>query len=421
MNRFFYSAFLYLIFPLVLVYFIKRGLKDSRYFRGFFQRLGFFKFENATQVIHFHCASLGESKAATPLIKAVKKAFPSTTIVVTNTTPAGSAEIRRAFSSHDVTQLLAPLDFLGAVKRFCHRVNPSVSIFVEVELWPNWFAALAKNNTPCMIVNGRMTEKSYKKYSAKPALFDPLFSQLHWVGAQSSNEADRYKWLNVPKVEVMGNMKFELAVSAHLDHEQKALSHLVETPRKIWMAASVHPVEYQQVIKAHQLLLQTQPDALLLLMPRHSERFGEVARYLANENINFKTRSSGESVASNDCIWLLDSMGEAMPFYQLASVAYVGGSLVDIGGHNPLEPAILSKPILMGPYYGNCVEIAEALNAEQALQFVHNEGELAEHLEILFSNPSLIETGGEAGLQFVKHNQGAVDRCLQEVKSLLAR
>ncbi len=417
LNRFTYSFAWYLALPLVLLYFAKRMLKDAQYKQGFWQRFGYIP-EQKDKCIHIHCASLGESKAANPLIKQLISQYPNTAIVVSNTTPAGAEEIKRCFTDK-VQQIMAPLDLPHVTRRYAKRLNASLSLFVEVELWPNWLRAMKHHGSHLFLVNGRLSEKSFIKYHNKTTFFAPIFKLFTWLGAQTQQDADYYLQLGASNVHIVGNMKFDLAIDERLKGQALELKQSHYLQRAIWLAASVHPGEYQQVIKAHQNLLTKQSDALLIIAPRHKERFVEIAQYLQSENIAYKTRSSKDKVTNKDSIWLIDSMGELMLFYALSDIAFIGGSLVNIGGHNPLEAAALGRPMLMGPDDSNCADIVTKLSAANALVRVQNEQALTEHLERLFTCEHDYTIASEAALGIMARNKGAVSKTLLAINNEL--
>ncbi|AWB66800.1 hypothetical protein C2869_10330 [Saccharobesus litoralis] len=419
-NRFVYSLLLYLAWPLILGYFVKRMVKEPAYRLGFAQRFGLGLPRLVNQpVIHFHCASLGEAKAAVALIQTTLANLSEYQVVVTNTTPTGANEIKRVFANN-VLQLMAPIDMPHITRLFAKRIQPVLSVFIEVELWPNWLASLDQLGTKILIANGRMTKKSQQSYANKSRLFAPLFKQISWVGAQSTIEATRLQSLGCQQVETTGNMKFDMPLPADLPTKTAELRAYISDKRPIFVAASVHPGEYEQVISAFTQVQSKVSNLLLVIIPRHPHRFQQVADYLQAEGIPFVRRSEQQAVLAEHQIWLADSMGEVMAFYQLADITFVGGSLVDVGGHNPLEPALLAKPILMGEYVVNCAESVAMLQENSAIVLVKQQSDIITQLLAWLDNPTQAKAVGLAAQQVVKANSGAVLSTFSRINALLS-
>ncbi|MCU4674227.1 lipid IV(A) 3-deoxy-D-manno-octulosonic acid transferase [Catenovulum sp. 2E275] len=411
-----YSVIGYLLLPVILLYLARRMLKSKDYRQGFWQRLGFIR-GNFNGCIHIHCASLGEVNAAKNLIEQLINTYPKHTIVITNSTPTGAAQVEHLFGSK-VTQLMAPIDVWGASRRFSKKLSPSLSVFTEVEIWPNWLLSLNKQNTTLVMVNARLSEKSFKRYQSLAALFNPVIGCFSWIGCQSDQIASRYSCLSANKVSVTGNLKFDLQINPDIAAKVSQLTQLVTATRPIWVGASVHPGEYEQVINAHLKIVKQKPDALLVLVPRHPEQFNKVAEYLTGQNIQFVSRTKQTEISSTHSVWLVDTLGELMSFYALAEIAFVGGSLVDRGGHNPLEPAALAKPVVMGPYQVNCLDICQALQDKRALATIDNANELAEVILRLWSDPNLYQQAAVAASEVVMINQGATLKTLSAIKKI---
>lgn len=417
MNRFTYTIVWYCLLPIVFLYLLKRIIKDPQYKRGFWQRLGFIPKQNKP-CIHIHCASLGEVNAAAGLIQQLIETYPDFPILVTNSTPAGANRIDALFGTQ-VLQLMAPIDLPIFVNRFSRKLNSKCSIFTEVEIWPNWLASLTKQQTKLMLVNARLSDKSYRNYAKWGSVFKHAFLRFDWITAQTQNDLENYQKFGVNRVSAVGNLKFDIQLPQTLSQQTLDLMQSHQLNRPIWIAASVHPSEYQIIVQAHLALLKQIPDALLLIAPRHKERFDEVAEYLNSENVNYQRRSRQQAVTQSDHVWLIDSMGELINFYAIADIAFVGGSLVAKGGHNPLEPAALSKPILMGPDRVNCEDICRMLVQAGAMFDVDSAASIETRLMDLFKSENHYHQAALAANKVVMQNQGAVHSSMNHIRNIL--
>lgn len=417
LSLFLYSVAGYLLLPFVVLYLARRMLKSEDYRRGFWQRLGYIS-KSYTGCIHIHCASLGEVNAVKTLINQLIKSYPQKTIVVSNSTPTGALQVKNLFGDK-VVQVMAPIDTWGASRRFSRRLNPTVSLFTEVEIWPNWIHILQKRGVSLAMVNARLSERSFNRYQKWASLFSTSIASFSWIGCQSREVADRYLALNAPSAQVTGNLKFDIQLQPDLLQRMEQLQGLLKNKRPTWIAASVHPDEYQQILTSHLSIIQDKKDCLLILVPRHPEQFTAVADYLSAQKTPFVTRSSQAQVTDQHAVWLIDSLGELLEFYALADIAFVGGSLVDRGGHNPLEPAALGKPILMGPYQINCLETCHALQQHRALGTIENAEQLTHALMRLWQEPNLYQAAAVGANLVVMENQGATLKTMTALKALL--
>lgn len=412
-----YSIAGYLLLPLVVLYLARRMLKSDDYRLGFWQRLGYVA-KSYQGCIHLHCASLGEVNAVKTLINQLIQVYPDKQIVVTNSTPTGAQQVKNLFGDR-VVQVMAPIDTWGASRRFSRRLNPAVSLFTEVEIWPNWLRVLQKKGVSLALVNARLSERSFNRYQKWISLFGTSIASFNWIGCQSNEVAQRYLALGAGSARVTGNLKFDIQLQPALLERMEQLQTWLADKRPIWIAASVHPDEYQQVLAAHQSIIQSQQDCLLIIVPRHPEQFTAVANYLSEQHMPFVSRTSQKPVTAQHQVWLIDTLGELLEFYALADIAFVGGSLVDRGGHNPLEPAALGKPILMGSYQVNCQEICYALQQHRALGTIENAEQLAGAVMRLWQEPNLYQAAAVGANRVVMDNQGATLKTMTALKSLL--
>lgn len=293
---------------------------------------------------------------------------------------------------------------------------------METELWPNHIHQCAKRGIPVALANARLSERSARGYARFGKLTAPMLAELSLIAVQTQTEAQRFLTLGArPEcVEVTGSIKFDLKIDAELLQRADALRQQWQaTTRPIWIAASTHAGEDEIILAAHHQLLKSRPDALLILVPRHPERFNAVHNLCMNQSLTTRRRSTGEAVQTSDQVLLGDTMGELLFLYALADIAFVGGSLVANGGHNLLEPAALGKPVLSGPHLFNFLEIAAQLREAGALNEVENAGQLADKVVALLNEPSEMQRMSQAGLSVLKANQGALQRLLEGLQRLL--
>lgn len=422
MPRFLYSAFFYLILPLVLLRLLWRGWQAPVYRSRIAERFGFFKAPAQKNGLWVHAVSVGESIAAAPVIEHFLAAHPNLPVVVTTMTPTGSERVRAMFDDR-VFHVYAPYDLPDAVERFLKRVQPSVAVIMETEIWPNMVCQSAAKGIPVILANARLSARSARGYSRLSALTQSVFSQFSQVVAQSVDDGARFVSLGVPveNMTVSGSIKFDLAISLSLRERASALREQWFGARPVWIAASTHAGEDEILLAAHRSLLLQEPNALLLLVPRHPERFAKVGELIAASNFNFQRRSDYQDgiCASNTQVILGDTMGELLLLLGCADIAFVGGSLIEHGGHNTLEPAAWGLPVLSGPSDFNFAEISALLEAEGGLIKVACCDALAAELQRLFAGEDCAQQQGAAAKQVVDNNRGALQRLLAVIKQAL--
>jgi 3-deoxy-D-manno-octulosonic-acid transferase len=406
MARFLYSLFLYALSPLIVFYlYVIRGKKNAGYRDFFTERFAFGLKKLPKKAIVFHCASVGEVLAAAPLIKAFKAENSNQAIIVTCNTPTGRAQIKNSLPNTPHCYL--PIDFWGASKRFINSLTPAQLVVLETELWPNLFAAAHAKNIAVNVVNARLSEKSLQGYQKVLPLANDIMNHITTLASHNEEDAKRFLQLglNKEKVTVTGSIKFDINI------DEAAKTTVAEFKKcfnrsKIWVAGSTHPGEHEQVLAAHQQVLETHPDALLIIAPRHSEQFAKVAELLKDSNLSFSKRS-GEFNPNSQAL-LADTLGELKYLFGSANIAYIGGSLIERGGHNPLEAAAFSVGTLTGPHVYNFAHIYPDLAAHQGCITVHSSNELMEQINRLFSNPSDCAELGANALACLQKNQGAI-------------
>ncbi|AZZ94422.1 3-deoxy-D-manno-octulosonic acid transferase [Hahella sp. KA22] len=417
MARFLYTFIYYLILPLILARLYWRGRAAPAYRLRWRERLGWFKAPSfAQRPLWVHSVSVGETVAAALLVNRLLEEHPERPIVVTTMTPTGSERVKALFGDR-VFHVYAPYDLPGPIKRFLRRLNPCALIIMETELWPNWVALCAKQGIQAMVANARLSERSARGYGKVSAITRPMLQELSWVAAQNAADGARFMDLGLPQehLSVTGSIKFDISVSEELRGQSLALREAWGgSKRFVWVAGSTHEGEDAAILAAHQQLLAHRPDALLVIVPRHPERFDKVGEDILRAGLSMVRRSSNATVTPETQVLLGDTMGELLRFYAAADLAFVGGSLVDTGGHNPLEPAAVGKPVLMGPAVFNFTDICAQLAQAQGLRFVER-GTLGDVLSALCDDEAARLRMGEAASTVVNDNRGALDRLLDGV------
>ena len=420
--RYLYSLLTYLAAPLFSLVLLFRGLRDRTYWHNFRERYGFGP-TLSQPCIWVHAVSVGEVQAAAALVNSLRERYPDIPLVVTTFTPTGAGRARALFKDRAQVRYL-PFDLPGAVRRFFNRIRPRIAVIFETELWPNLYHECGRQRVPLVLASARLSARSVDRYRRLGALFRETLAQGVVVAAQGEADATRFRALGSDpgNTHVTGNLKFDFSLPADIGERGRALRSYYASGRPVWVAGSTHGGgEEEALIEAQKLVRGRHPGALLVMAPRHPNRFGEVASQLVSRGVRFMRRSqvpAAGAIAEAE-ILLLDSLGELLDFYAGSDVAFVGGSLVPIGGHNLLEPAALGLPILTGPNTSNSAEVARLLIERGAAQVVHNPQELADKVAALLADPNARERMGAQGRAFVDANKGALQKLLGLVVPLI--
>ncbi len=417
-----YSLIFYVLSPVVLLRLSLRGLRNPAYWRRWPERFGFVPLLEPTGCIWLHAVSVGETRAAVPLVRALMERYPQRPVLITTMTPTGSAQVRTLFGDQ-VAHCYVPYDLPGAVQRFLERTCPSLAIIMETELWPNLFRHCRTCNIPLLVTNVRMSEKSMARYMKFPNLTRFTLNQVSLFGVQSENDATRVRTLGAPadRVHVTGSIKFEMELPPGLTAAATELRKRYGIDRPVWLAASTREGEEPAVLSAYRTLKKRFTSLLLVLVPRHPERFASVARLCRSEGFVIALRSAQPPIldAATD-ILVGDSMGELPLFYAAADVAFVGGSLVNTGGHNVLEASAAGVPVVFGPHMFNFADISRlTLERGAGLQVEDVAGLVAVVTEYL-ADPARRQAAGAAGRRMVEENRGALAATLGWIGTLLA-
>lgn len=414
MPRFFYSLIFILCLPLIILRLLYRAWRAPAYARRWSERFAFGG-DLRPDGIWVHAVSVGESIASAPMVRELLKRYPHLPITVTCMTPTGSAQIRQLFGD-SVGHAYLPYDLPWLQRRLIRRLRPRIVIIMETELWPNLVAQCNRADIPVVLANARLSERSARGYARVRRLVQPMFAALDWVAVQSAAEATRFASLGVraQAMTVTGSIKFDL----------KPAPELITTAtqwreawgeRPVWIAASTHAGEDELILAAHHQVLAQHPQTLLILVPRHPERFDSVARQVQQAGFKLVRRSEGQMPDKTDHVFLGDTMGELMQFYACADLAFVGGSLIAGGGHNYLEPAALGLPILSGPHRFNFLDISTLLEQSGALIEVSDAQTMAAQVNQWLSSKSAAMAAGDAGQAVVRANQGALELLLEGI------
>ena len=414
--RLLYTIALYAMMPYVWLRLAWRARRDRGYLRHVRERLGFGPTVGAGGIL-VHAVSVGEVQAALPLLELMLEQRRGP-ILLTTSTPSGRRRGESLFYGR-VAQRYLPWDLPGAIRRFLSRTAPRAVIVLETELWPNFMHACAERSIPLVYVNARLSERSAGGYARFRRLFAPALARVNAVAAQTRGDAERLVATGVraDRVVVTGNTKLDVAVPAATRESGQLLRHRIGASRRVWIAASTHEGEEEMVLAALERVRKEVEDCRLVLVPRHVERAGRVASLVRRLGFSVSLRTEGFDESAD--VLLGDTMGELPVFYAASDLAFVGGSLVDIGGHNLLEPAGLGIPALAGPYVRNFADLAASLQSVGALQVVHGTGELAAAVVELLRDPNRRHRMGEEGREFVLANRGARDRTMAVIDRAL--
>ena len=417
--RFFYNLLTYLLYLPYVAYWLVRGITNRAYLNRLGERLGI-GYPRLQGCIWIHAVSVGEVVAAVPLIRALGRRYPERPLLVTTVTPTGAARVASLFGD-SVHHTYIPFETPPMVNRFFAATNPRVALVLETEIWPNLYRGCGVRGIPLVLVSARISPKSVRSYRRLLPLFRETLSHGIIIAAQSEADAERFMSLGAApeRTRVTGNIKFDVEIAPDLPVRGRELRRELFGERPVWIAASTHEGEEELVLEAHRILLEQRPDLLRVLVPRHPQRFQGVRELAERHRMRVVARTDGVPCTATTQVFLGDTMGELTLFYAAADVAFVGGSLVPVGGHNLLEPAALGLPLLSGPYVFNAQEIADMFVARQACRIVNDSQELASEVDRLLSDDATASRLGDAGRDILERNRGALARLLAMIEPLV--
>jgi 3-deoxy-D-manno-octulosonic-acid transferase len=415
--RILYSTLFYILIPFILVRLLWRSLKAPDYRKRWPERFGLYKQSVRPNVIWFHAVSVGEAEALLPLVRRFLDEMPTAGLLVTTTTPTGSARVRSVLGN-SVQHVYLPYDIPFAVERFLGAFKPKLAVIVETELWPNLFYYCGFRAIPLFIINARLSEKSATGYQKIPTLIRPTLANVKKILAQSQEDSERFLAIGVNKgqISTCGNVKFDITVDKESINAGSILKHSLFKDRFLLLAASTHRGEEDILCRLYQTLKNNIPNLLIIIVPRHPERFSEVEDLCRAQKLTVVRRTSQLSVDLTTDIYLADTMGELKMLYAATDVAFVGGSLVPVGGHNIIEALALGIPVMFGPFMANFKQVAAMSVASDASIPCENPNEVLNTILKIHADEDLRKKLSVNGKAFVDKNRGATDRIYQTLR-----
>lgn len=418
-----WSIVTYLLLPYVIFNLIWRGMRYPAYWYRWPERFGYIDPIRDKRVIWLHAVSVGEVRSAAPLVEALADRYPHHRVLVTTMTPTGSRQVKELFGDR-VSHSYVPYDFPGAVQRFMDRVNPELAVIAETEFWPNLFRACAHRGIPLLLVNVRVSQASVRGYLRVARTTRNMLRNADLLCAQSVNDAQRLRTLGAPdhRIKVTGNLKFDAVIPRTLLEEGARLRSDWGNARAVWIAASTHRGEEKKVLSAFRQLNRAHPQLLLVLVPRHPERFSAVARLCRNAGHTVALRSEHRGPLPLQVDVLVgDTMGELHRLYAASDLAFIGGSLIPWGGQNLLEACAVGVPVVFGPHMFHFEEISAMALEKGAGRQVHDSDALADAVALYLEQPSLLAAASGAASDLVAENRGALSRTLEQMSDALRR
>ncbi|KRG64764.1 3-deoxy-D-manno-octulosonic acid transferase [Stenotrophomonas humi] len=408
-----YSAVLYLLLPITVYHLVWRGFRVREYFKRWDERYASYPESGGQPRVWLHAVSVGEVNAAAPVVNALRELRPDIRWIITTITPTGSQRVRTLWGDA-VDHVYLPYDVPGSVTRFLCHFRPSLALILETELWPNMLFGCRDRDIPVYILNARLSARSLKGYRLLKALVGRALRTVTCVAAQSQDDAQRFIELGArpEQVRALGNLKFDIRPPDPTVVLEAFRQHVPEG-RPVWIAASTHEGEEQAVVDIHTQLLKRHPDALLLWAPRHPERFSRVEALAREQGWGVATRRAQQWPATDNQVFVVDTLGELMVFFACTQVAFVGGSLQAIGGHNLLEPAAMGTATVTGPHLHNFAEISRRMSEAGALRICADAPAVAAAVTELLEDVAERERMVQAGRALVANGRGALQRTLE--------
>ena len=413
-----YSAVLYVLVPITVYHLIWRGFRQREYFQRWNERYASYASTGQSAPVWVHAVSVGEVSAAAPLVNALRREYPDLHLVITTITPTGSERVRSLWGD-TVQHVYLPYDLPGAVGRFLDHFQPRLALILETELWPNLLFGCRDRGIPAYVLNARLSERSLRGYRVLAPLIGRALRTLRCISAQSAADGERFRKLGAMPEQIIetGNLKYDVAITDDVAEFVATFRNSSGASRRIWIAASTHDGEEAAVVAMHHHLRQRWPQTLLLWAPRHPERFRAVAQLALEAGWRVATRRLTHWPDASDDVFVIDTLGELSKFYACADVAFVGGSLQAVGGHNLLEPAAAGTAIVTGPHLHNFSEIAARLDAVGALRIAVDADAVAAELEALLEDADARAVMTLAGRALVDQGRGALTRTMALIKS----
>ncbi|QEW08672.1 3-deoxy-D-manno-octulosonic acid transferase [Nitrincola iocasae] len=421
MSRYIYTLVLHLLLPSILIRLWLRGRQAPAYRQRWTERLGFTPpLASSTAPLWVHAVSVGEVQAVATLIHRFLQHHPEIPVLITTMTPTGADRVKQLFGEQ-VAHRYCPYDLPWAMSRFLDITQPRGCVIVETELWPNFLRQCQRKQIPTLLANARLSERSARGYARFPSLTRDMLNRLSRVAVQDHTDGERFKALGLDpsRLNVIGSIKFDVEINPQWAKDARQLRQHWGAARPVFLAASTHDDEESQLLANLPELLSAYPDLLIVLVPRHPERFDTVAQLCQSSGLTCTRRSQNTLASPDTQIYLADTMGELMSFCSAADIVFVGGSLIERGGHNPLEPALLGKPVITGLHTFNFAAITQGLASAGALSQVKNAKDVMSQLQFWLSNPDSATCAGQAAQDYVASHAGALSRLEAELEPLL--
>lgn len=415
-----YQILILLLVPVLLLVLIIRSFSQREYRQRLSERFGWLSSNMKAGGIVVHAASVGEVIAAKPFIDKLLITYPDLPITVTTFTPTGSAQVKK-FYIDKVQHCYLPLDISFCVHLFFRLLKPKAVVLMETELWPTLIQRCHKSNIKLLLINGRLSAKSLKSYKKLSWLITPALNKFSAILCQSADNVEHFIEMgtNADLVKNSGNLKYDISVTEELKNKISDLQQFVPEHRRLLVVGSTHQGEELTALTAYKQLKADNPELLLVLVPRHPERFTAVEQLCSEQDFAHITRSSKKTITDNTEVWVIDTLGELLPVYALAEICIVAGSFSDVGGHNPLEPALFSKPVIVGENMANFKEVTQKLIAANGMVQLDDNRDLATKLHCLLKDQNLAESIGKNALDVVLANQGATNKSVETLQGLL--
>lgn len=415
-----YTLTITLLTPFILLRLYWKGIKAPAYRQRWQERLAIYKQPYPKHSIWFHAVSVGETEAIFPLIKQVQAEHPEIPILVTTTTTTGSNRVQTVLGD-SVSHVYLPYDLPFIQRKFFQHFQPKIALIMEKEIWPNLFSECEKRQIPLLIINARLSTNSAKNYKKIPTLVSRSLHNVSNILSQTEEDRQNFISIGAPenKTDVLGNLKFDITMTKELIAQGHKLKTTLFAKRFVWIAASTHKGEEEIILNCYQTLKKEIPELLLILVPRHPERFLAVKALVEANKLNVSMRSSQQSCPIATDIYIADTLGELKMLYAAADISFVGGSFVPIGGHNILESLAANTPCLFGPYMLNFKEISHQVLAQQASIQCKTESELIQTIRYLYNNLTARQSLVKNGQVFLNKNTGATHKTIQILYSYL--
>jgi 3-deoxy-D-manno-octulosonic-acid transferase len=423
-----YDIALFLSAFFLVPYYGIKGMNRGRVRRGIGERFGFYDSAKlrtlaGRPIIWIHAVSVGETRAAIPLISVLREAYPHHALVLSNVTETGQ-EVSAAIKDLDL-RVFFPFDFSWVIRRVLRSIRPEMVVIVETEIWPNFIRHSRNLGIPVVLVNGRISDRSYPRYRKVARFLRPVLREVSAFCMQSQQDADRIIDLGADpdRVHSTGNLKFDLQPPSFgkMERDRLRAEYSIPPGTRVWCAGSTHAGEEEQVLRVYSRIRETEESVFLILAPRHPERCVDIEILLQRWNLGFVRRSEitsqGELKAGD--VLLVDTLGEMLKLYTLSDVVFVGGSLVEVGGHNVLEASMLKKPVCFGPHMHNFKEISRLVTDAGGGVQVANEAELLKITQEFLAHPEKCREMGEKGFSLIASNQGATRRSINIIGHLI--